>query len=94
MIDLAQQIVRDGEGASKFITVRVNEAENDTAARNIAFSIANSPLVKTALLAKMPIGGALSWRLAKRVKWSRAFNYRNSETWAALFAHHWLIAKS
>ena len=49
MIDLAQQIVRDGEGASKFITVRVDGAENDAAARNIAFAIANSPLVKTAI---------------------------------------------
>ena len=49
MIDLAQQIVRDGEGASKFITVGVDGAENDAAARNIAFAIANSPLVKTAI---------------------------------------------
>ncbi len=47
--DLAQQIVRDGEGASKFISVRVAGAENDLAARRIALSIANSPLVKTAI---------------------------------------------
>ena len=49
MIDLAQQIVKDGEGASKFITVRVRAAETDTDARKIAFAIANSPLVKTAI---------------------------------------------
>ncbi|MFL2831466.1 MAG: bifunctional glutamate N-acetyltransferase/amino-acid acetyltransferase ArgJ [Candidatus Puniceispirillaceae bacterium] len=49
MIELAQQIVKDGEGASKFITVRVHGAETDTDARTIAFSIANSPLVKTAI---------------------------------------------
>ena len=49
MIDLAQQIVKDGEGASKFITVRVRAAETDTDARTIAFAIANSPLVKTAI---------------------------------------------
>ncbi|MAU41317.1 MAG: bifunctional ornithine acetyltransferase/N-acetylglutamate synthase [Kordiimonas sp.] len=49
MIDLAQQIVRDGEGATKFITVRVTGAEDDRAAKVIALSIANSPLVKTAI---------------------------------------------
>lgn len=47
--DLAQQIVRDGEGASKFISVRVEGAEHDLAARRIGLSIANSPLVKTAI---------------------------------------------
>ncbi len=49
MQDLAQQVVRDGEGASKFITVMVEGAEDDRAARVIAKSIANSPLVKTAI---------------------------------------------
>lgn len=49
MLDLAQQVVRDGEGASKFIEVRVTGAANDGAARRIAMSIANSPLVKTAI---------------------------------------------
>ena len=48
-IDLAHQIVRDGEGASKFITINVSGAENDAAAKEIAMSIANSPLVKTAI---------------------------------------------
>lgn len=49
MIDLAKQIVRDGEGASKFITVKVAGAETDVAAKRIALAIANSPLVKTAI---------------------------------------------
>jgi len=49
LVDLAQQVVRDGEGASKFITINVTGAENDSAARRIALSIANSPLVKTAI---------------------------------------------
>ncbi len=49
MTDLAQQIVRDGEGASKFITVHVKGAMNNTDAKIIALSIANSPLVKTAI---------------------------------------------
>ena len=49
MQDLACQIVRDGEGASKFITIDVTGATDDAAARQIALSIANSPLVKTAI---------------------------------------------
>jgi len=49
MRDLAHQIVRDGEGASKFITISVDGAEHDAAAKRIALSIANSPLVKTAI---------------------------------------------
>ncbi len=47
--DLALQIVRDGEGARKLIRINVSGAENDKAARRIAMSIANSPLVKTAI---------------------------------------------
>ena len=48
-IDLAKQVVRDGGRASKFITVMVSGAEHDAAAKRIALSIANSPLVKTAI---------------------------------------------
>ena len=47
--DLALQIVRDGEGARKLIRINVSGAENGVAARRIAMSIANSPLVKTAI---------------------------------------------
>ncbi|WP_153771328.1 bifunctional glutamate N-acetyltransferase/amino-acid acetyltransferase ArgJ [Labrenzia sp. CE80] len=49
MQNLAQQIARDGEGARKFVEVQVEGAETDTSARTIALSIANSPLVKTAV---------------------------------------------
>ncbi|HVL73705.1 MAG TPA: bifunctional glutamate N-acetyltransferase/amino-acid acetyltransferase ArgJ, partial [Beijerinckiaceae bacterium] len=49
LVDLAQQVARDGEGARKFVTVRVTGATDDASARRIAFSIANSPLVKTAI---------------------------------------------
>lgn len=49
MQELAQQVVRDGEGAQKFITIEVSGAESDQAAHTIAMSIANSPLVKTAI---------------------------------------------
>ncbi|MDQ4405859.1 MULTISPECIES: bifunctional glutamate N-acetyltransferase/amino-acid acetyltransferase ArgJ [unclassified Rhizobium] len=47
--DLALQVVRDGEGARKMVEVTVTGAENDVAAKKIALSIANSPLVKTAV---------------------------------------------
>jgi len=49
MVDLAKQIVADGEGATKFITVTVTGAASDRAAKTIAMSVANSPLVKTAI---------------------------------------------
>ena len=48
-LDLAQQVVRDGEGASKFITITVTGATSAKAAQRIGLSIANSPLVKTAI---------------------------------------------
>ncbi len=51
-LDLAHQIVRDGEGATKFVEVTVTGAEHDDAAEIIALAIANSPLVKTALAAE------------------------------------------
>jgi glutamate N-acetyltransferase/amino-acid N-acetyltransferase len=54
--DLAVQVVRDGEGASKLIRINVAGAENTPAARKIALSVANSPLVKTAIA-----GGDANW---------------------------------
>jgi glutamate N-acetyltransferase/amino-acid N-acetyltransferase len=48
LLDLAQQVVRDGEGARKFIEIKVEGAKSRKAAKRIAMSIANSPLVKTA----------------------------------------------
>lgn len=51
LTELAQLVARDGEGAQKFVTVDVTGAASDKAARNIALTIANSPLVKTALAA-------------------------------------------
>ena len=49
LVDLAQQVVRDGEGASKFVTVNVTGAASARAAKRIGLAIANSPLVKTAV---------------------------------------------
>jgi glutamate N-acetyltransferase / amino-acid N-acetyltransferase len=52
--ELAQAIVRDGEGATKFITVRVEGGRKDDEARRVAYAIAHSPLVKTAFFASDP----------------------------------------
>jgi glutamate N-acetyltransferase/amino-acid N-acetyltransferase len=49
MMDLALQVVRDGEGATKLVRIEVINAESEGAARRIGMSIANSPLVKTAI---------------------------------------------
>jgi glutamate N-acetyltransferase/amino-acid N-acetyltransferase len=49
LLDLAHQVVRDGEGARKFVEVRVEGAKSRKSAKRIALSIANSPLVKTAI---------------------------------------------
>ncbi|MCI0597996.1 MAG: bifunctional glutamate N-acetyltransferase/amino-acid acetyltransferase ArgJ, partial [Beijerinckiaceae bacterium] len=49
LLDLAHQVVRDGEGARKFVEIKVTGAVSGASARKIAFSIANSPLVKTAI---------------------------------------------
>ena len=59
MHDLALQIVKDGEGLTKFVTVKVTGAETRKAARAIAKSIANSPLVKTAIAGEDPNWGRI-----------------------------------
>ncbi|WP_428820579.1 bifunctional glutamate N-acetyltransferase/amino-acid acetyltransferase ArgJ [Microbulbifer sp. MCCC 1A16149] len=58
-IELAQAIVKDGEGATKFVTVQVNNAGNSAEALRTAFEIGESPLVKTALYASDPNWGRL-----------------------------------
>ena len=64
-LGLAHLIVRDGEGASKFVTVTVTGAESDPAATSIARAIANSPLVKTALAASDANWGRLVMAVGK-----------------------------
>ena len=59
MIDLAQQIVRDGEGAQKFVTIEVTGAATTRAARRVGLTIGNSPLVKTAVSAGDPNWGRI-----------------------------------
>ena len=63
--DLAHQVVMDGEGASKFVSVVVEGAESKQAARQIGFSIANSPLVKTALAGEDPNWGRIVMAVGK-----------------------------
>jgi glutamate N-acetyltransferase/amino-acid N-acetyltransferase len=65
MVDLAQQIARDGEGATKFVTIEMTGAATDRAARRIGLSIANSPLVKTALSAGDPNWGRIVMAVGK-----------------------------
>lgn len=58
-LELAQAIIRDGEGATKFITVRVENAKTRDEARQVAYAVAHSPLVKTAFFASDPNLGRL-----------------------------------
>jgi glutamate N-acetyltransferase / amino-acid N-acetyltransferase len=59
LIQLAQAIVRDGEGATKFVTVHVESAVNAAEAKQVAYTVAHSPLVKTALYASDPNWGRI-----------------------------------
>ena len=56
---LSQSIIRDAEGATKFIEIEVRQAQSETDAREVAFTIAHSPLVKTALFASDPNWGRI-----------------------------------
>ena len=64
-LNLAKQIVVDGEGAKKFITVNVNGARSASMAKKIAFSIANSPLVKTAVAGEDANWGRVAMAIGK-----------------------------
>ena len=58
-VELAQAIVRDGEGATKFVTVKVEQAASHQDALDVAYTVAHSPLVKTALFASDPNWGRI-----------------------------------
>ena len=64
-LNLAKQIVVDGEGAKKFLTVKVINAKSLGSAKNIAFSIANSPLIKTAVAGEDPNWGRIIMGIGK-----------------------------
>ena len=64
-LDLAHQVVKDGEGATKFVTVEVTGAASDADARTHAMAIANSPLVKTAIAGEDPNWGRIVMAIGK-----------------------------
>ena len=65
MLDLAHQVVRDGEGATKFVEINVTGAASDADARTHALAIANSPLVKTAIAGEDPNWGRIVMAIGK-----------------------------
>ena len=65
LLNLSKRIVADGEGATKFITVKVVKSKNDKDAKKIAFSIANSKLVKTAIAGEDPNWGRVIMAIGK-----------------------------
>ncbi len=65
LLNLAKRVVADGEGASKFISINVSKCKNEIDAKKIAFSIANSPLVKTAITGEDPNWGRIIMAIGK-----------------------------
>jgi glutamate N-acetyltransferase/amino-acid N-acetyltransferase len=65
LLNLAKRVVADGEGASKFITINVTRTKTEEEAKKIAFSIANSPLVKTAIAGNDPNWGRIIMAIGK-----------------------------
>ena len=65
LLNLAKRVVADGEGAKKFITINVKKAKNANDAKKICFSIANSPLVKTAIAGEDPNWGRIVMAIGK-----------------------------
>ena len=65
LLNLAKRVVSDGEGASKLVTINVEKCRNENDAKKIAFSIANSPLVKTAIAGEDPNWGRIIMAIGK-----------------------------
>ncbi|MEP2717064.1 bifunctional glutamate N-acetyltransferase/amino-acid acetyltransferase ArgJ [Pseudophaeobacter sp.] len=65
MLDLAHQVVRDGEGATKFVEIQITGAVSDTEAKTHGLAIANSPLVKTAIAGEDPNWGRVVMAIGK-----------------------------
>ena len=72
LLNLAKRVVADGEGASKFIEINVQNAKSENDAKKIAFSVANSPLVKTAISGEDPNWGRIIMAIGKS---GAAFNF-------------------
>lgn len=65
MLDLAQQVIRDGEGATKFVEIEVRGGASPESAKRVAMAIANSPLVKTAISGEDPNWGRIVMAVGK-----------------------------
>ena len=65
LLNLAKRVVSDGEGASKLVTINIKKCKNEIDAKKIAFSIANSPLVKTAIAGEDPNWGRIIMAIGK-----------------------------
>jgi glutamate N-acetyltransferase/amino-acid N-acetyltransferase len=65
LLNLAKRIAADGEGASKFISIKCKNTKTEEDAKNICFSIANSPLVKTAIAGEDPNWGRIAMAIGK-----------------------------
>ena len=65
LLNLAKRVVADGEGASKFITIEINNCKTESDAKKIGFSIANSPLVKSAVAGEDPNWGRIVMAIGK-----------------------------
>ena len=65
LLNLAKRVVADGEGASKFIEISVENCKNENDAKKVAFSVANSPLVKTAIAGEDPNWGRIIMAIGK-----------------------------
>jgi glutamate N-acetyltransferase / amino-acid N-acetyltransferase len=83
-LDLAQQVVRDGEGASKFIEIQVTGAASDDSAKRVALAIANSPLVKTAIAGEDANWGRVVMAVGK------AGEPADRDKLAIRFGDHWV----
>ena len=83
-LDLAHQVVRDGEGASKFIEVQVTGAVSDESAKRVALAIANSPLVKTAIAGEDANWGRVVMAVGK------AGEPADRDRLAIRFGDHWV----
>lgn len=83
-LDLAHQVVRDGEGASKFIEIQVTGAVSDDSAKRVALAIANSPLVKTAIAGEDANWGRVVMAVGK------AGEPADRDRLAIRFGDHWV----
>jgi glutamate N-acetyltransferase / amino-acid N-acetyltransferase len=81
LLDLALQVVRDGEGAQKLVRIDITGAVTARSAKRIGLAVANSPLVKTAIAGEARTGGESSWRSARPANRRTAISCRSA--WAA-----------